>query len=122
MQINFSTQVPEYNPKIAEISGIKEDFQLQAKGSSFEAKPKFEAQPESDSKTEDSDKLRDLQNALGEHDLTLKFRQDEETNQLIVELVDSKTGVAIRQMPSEVSVKLTAAFAKLQGQLVDEHI
>lgn len=116
MQINFSTQVSEYKLKPVEIIGETEKVQSEAKNSSFELKTGFEAE------SENSDKIQNLQKALGEHDLTLKFRQDKETNRWVVELIDSKTGVAVRQMPSEVSLKLGAAFAKLQGQLVDEHI
>jgi uncharacterized FlaG/YvyC family protein len=76
------------------------------------------------SKTEPvkDDKLKSLQNSLAEHNITLKFRQDEETKQLVVELVDDKTGEAIRQIPSEVSLKLSRLSVKLHGQLVDENV
>lgn len=116
MQINFPTQAPEFKVKPVETGGEQEKVQSKAKNTSSEVKPEIEVE------SENFDKIQNLQKALSEHDLNLKFRQDEETNQLVVELIDSKTGVAIRQMPSEVSLKLSAAFAKLQGQLVDEHI
>jgi len=116
VKINLSTQASEYKLKPVEIIGKTDQVHSEPKNSSFELKAEFEA------KLQKFDKVEHLQNALGEHDLTLKFRKDEETNRLVVELIDSKTGVAVRQMPSEVSLKLGAAFAKLQGQLLDEHI
>jgi len=64
--------------------------------------------------------LRELQNALAEQNVTLDFSRDDATKELVVRLVDGKTGEALHQFPSEVSLKLTAVFAKLQGQFVDE--
>jgi flagellar protein FlaG len=110
MQINFSTQVPEYHVNLTELPGATEKFQPESKNTSSEAR------------ADNSDKLQHLQNILAEHNINLKFTQHEETKQLIVQLVDSETGDAIRQMPSELSLKLSAEFAKLQGQLVDEYI
>lgn len=70
-------------------------------------------------KAEQGEKFHELQSALAEHNISLDFSRDSETNQLVVKLVDNKTGEAIQQFPSEVSLKLTATFAKLQGQFVD---
>lgn len=110
MQINFSTQIPKYDGKPVELNGEPEKIQPKTKDVSLEGKP------------DDSEKIQQVQNALAEHNINLRFRRDENSNQLVVEMIDSKTGDVIRQMPSEVSLKLGAAFAKLQGQLVDEHI
>lgn len=60
-----------------------------------------------------------LQTALAQHDISLKFSKDEATNDLVVELIDQKTGEAIRQFPTEVSLSLAATFQKLQGVFVD---
>ncbi len=56
-----------------------------------------------------------LQDALSSHDISLKFSRDDKTNQVIVELIDQQTGTAIRQIPSDVSLKLSAELGKLQG-------
>lgn len=109
MQINFPTQSTEYNLKPVSAAGETKKIQSKPEKDAVETK-----QPE-------PEKLEHLQSALSEHDLNLKFTQDADTKQLVVELVDSKTGEAIRQMPSEVSLKFSATFAKLQGQLVDQH-
>lgn len=86
-------------------------------------KQKVESKPPTEKerdKNVEADNLEKLKNALAEHNITLKFRQDSDTNALVVEMVDNKTGEAIRQFPSEVSLKLAAIFVKLQGQFVDE--
>lgn len=114
MQITFSTQIQKYDAKPLELKIEPEKLQPKVKDVSFEAK--VEAKPD------ETEKIQDLQKSLAEHDINLRFRHDEDTKQLVVEMVDSKTGDAIRQMPSEVSLKLSAAFAKLQGQIVDKHI
>lgn len=51
---------------------------------------------------------------------SLKFTLDQQTKQLVVELVNTKTGESLRQSPSEVSLKLTAIYAGIQGKLVDK--
>lgn len=50
----------------------------------------------------------------------LNFKRDDQTNQLVVELVDHNTGEVVRQIPTEVSLKLAAIFARTQGSLLDK--
>lgn len=69
-----------------------------------------------------AEKMRVLQNVLAENHISLNFRRDEQNGQLIVELIDDKTGEAVRQIPSEVSVELSKVFAKIQGQFIDEQV
>jgi uncharacterized FlaG/YvyC family protein len=66
-----------------------------------------------------SDNLDKLKTTLAENNITLKFSRDEATNALVVALVNNQTGESIRQMPSEVSLKLSAIFIKMQGQFID---
>ena len=68
------------------------------------------------------DNLQILKNVLAEKDISLKFRRDDRTGQLIVEIIDDKTGDAIRQIPSEVSLKLSEVFAKVQGRFIDQQV
>ena len=116
MQINFLTHPAEHVAKVTEITGETENVRHDTKNIPDEAKPEFKA------KLEDSSKIQQLQHFLSEHNINLKFSVHDETNQLVIELVDSKTGDAIRQLPSEVSLKFSAAFTKVQGQLIDETI
>jgi uncharacterized FlaG/YvyC family protein len=68
----------------------------------------------------DSEKLQELKSVLDENNISLSFSQDEETKALVVKLVDKITGEAIIQIPTEVSLKLTAVNAKLQGNFLDQ--
>ena len=85
---------------------------------------KQEAKTKSDSggnvSRKNSEKLEELTKALEENNITLTFSQDQDTKALVVKLVDNVTGEAIRQIPSEVSLKLAAINAKVQGNFVDE--
>jgi uncharacterized FlaG/YvyC family protein len=109
MQINALT----FNSDFSQPINQKAEFSKEAKATESKTPP-------IEKKADRTEDLTKLKTALAEHDLTLKFSQDAETNQLVVELIDEKTGEAIRQMPSEVSLKLAADFVKMQGQFVDE--
>lgn len=69
---------------------------------------------------EQTEKFQELQSLLEEHNISLSFTHDDETNEIVVKMIDNKTGEAINQFPSEVSLKLATVFAKLQGQFVNE--
>lgn len=66
------------------------------------------------------DEMSKLQSVLAENNISLDFSRDEQTRQIVVRLVDSETGEAVRQFPTEVSLKLSAVYAKLQGQFVNK--
>lgn len=111
MKINFLTQPLDNIPPNKEFLK-KADKVVQLKPE----KKSLETEPVPD------ENLKNLKNSLGEHNITLKFRQDEETKQLVVELVNDKTGESIRQIPTEVSLKLSQMSVKLQGQFVDDKV
>jgi uncharacterized FlaG/YvyC family protein len=67
-------------------------------------------------------KLAEFQSILTQHDISMNFSTNEQTNDVVVKLVDVKTGETIRQIPNEVSLKLAAANIKLQGLMVDETV
>lgn len=69
---------------------------------------------------EKPEELSKLQNVLEENNVSLNFSRDEKSGEIVVKLVDSATGEAIRQLPTEVSLKLSAANTKLQGQFIDK--
>lgn len=50
---------------------------------------------------------------------SVRFENDERSNQLVVKIVDSDTQEVIRQVPAEELIGLKAALADLQGNLVD---
>lgn len=73
-----------------------------------EIKPKFEV-----AETER------LKSVLAQSNISLNFRRDEASGQMVVELIDNATGDAVRQIPSEVSLKLSELFSKVQGKLFE---
>jgi len=50
---------------------------------------------------------------------SVNFELDQESQQLIVRLVDSENGKLIRQFPSEEVLALTKALKELQGNLIN---
>jgi uncharacterized FlaG/YvyC family protein len=106
MQINALTPISEFPPTSPQSFDKPEKVE----------KPKTE-QPEF--KIEKNENLEQLKNILAENKITLQFSQDSETKELVVKLVDDVTGEAIRQIPSEISLKLSAVFVKLKGQFVE---
>jgi uncharacterized FlaG/YvyC family protein len=107
MQVTFSIQPAEAVRRIAE------HFDVPAEARGTKEKDTTGRKPV------DPVKVRELKGILAEKDLSLKFRQDEETGNVVVEIIDNKTGDAIRQMPSEVSLRLLKVFGKIQGRLMD---
>lgn len=76
------------------------------------------AEPQAEHRIDKSEVAK-LEHALAAHDISLKFSQDDETNSVVVQMIDQKTGEAIRQFPTEVSLSLAANFMKLQGVFLD---
>ena len=109
MQINASTPSLDFNPVVRQ--------QIQFPAEEKVQKPKAES---AETKVDNTENLEKLKDVLAENNITLKFSQDSETKELVVELVDDKTGEAIRQIPSEISLKLAAIFVKMTGQFVDK--
>jgi flagellar protein FlaG len=60
-----------------------------------------------------------LKEVLAQSDISLNFRRDDKTGRVIVELIDNSTGDAVKQIPSEVSLRLSEMFSKVQGQLFE---
>lgn len=69
----------------------------------------------------ESEDVARLKSSLAEHSISLKFSTDDTTKSVVVQLIDEKTGDALQQFPTEVSLALAANFIKLQGQFVDRH-
>lgn len=72
--------------------------------------------PEPEAAKRDPEKLKAV---LAENDISLNFHRDEESGRLVVEMIDNVTGDAVRQIPSEVSLRLSEMFSKVQGQLFE---
>lgn len=115
MQVNASIPSIEFNPTARPLIELPAQ-----KAEPVKAVVKAEAPNQEALKADKAENIQKLQDVLTENNVTLKFRQDSDTKQLVVELVDDKTGEAIRQIPSQISLKLAAVFVKMQGQFIDE--
>ena len=113
MQINSIVQPTEIQP----IEFISSGGHSAEKAESRKTEVKDAAARET---AEQPEKLQELKSALAEHNITLDISRDDQTNEIVVRLVNDETGEAIQQFPSVVSLKLAAVFAKLQGQFVDK--
>lgn len=111
MQINAST------PSFDQVPVLR--AQNEKPVESKEPKTKIESTEETQKSFDKQENLEKLKTVLAESNITLKFSQDNDTKELVVKLVDNKTGEAIRQIPSEISLKLASIFVKMQGQFVD---
>lgn len=110
MQINSINPSVDFSsafPQTTEKSGAPQAKQQNAV--STESKP-----------AEKAAELIKLQSVLEENNVSLNFSRDEKSGEIVVKLVDSATGEAIRQLPTEVSLKLSAANTRLQGQFIDQ--
>ena len=83
--------------------------------------PIFKDRPAVSKKT-DNGEIKELQKSLAEQNIALRFSRDADTKILVVEMVDDKTGEAILQLPSKVSLKLAAENAKLQGLFINKTV
>lgn len=111
MQVNFTaTQTPDTIDRFAS-TAVKSEKSV----SNTQEMPKQE-------KSTQSEEIKNLESALAEKNITLKFRRDTETNQVVIEFIDSESGNAIRQLPSDVSLELSRLFAKIQGRFIDTKV
>jgi uncharacterized FlaG/YvyC family protein len=62
--------------------------------------------------------LKKLEQILKQHDILLDFSRDEKTESIVLRMIDQTTGETLQQIPSEVSLRLTAVFGKLQGNVI----
>jgi uncharacterized FlaG/YvyC family protein len=67
----------------------------------------------------DPEKVRAI---LAESDISLNFHRDDDTGRIVVEMIDNVTGEAIRQLPTEVSLRLSELFSKVQGNIFEARV
>ena len=61
--------------------------------------------------------IKSLAEAAQDFDIALNFSRDEETGAIVIKLIDQQSGETVQQIPTEVTLRLSAALGKLQGQL-----
>ena len=113
MQVNPLNQTPDVVPVVEKVEKIAPVPQALRSEKGNESAT-------SSGQQSSAEKLRELQAAMAAENITLRIHRDEATEQMVIEMVDSTTGSPIRQMPSEVSLRLEAAYTKLMGQFVNK--
>ena len=115
MEINAISLVsPDFNLPLGEsASGKYEPVKT-------DTPPPQEATTREPATREPDEKPEELRGILAEHNIALNFSRDERTGELVVKMLDAVTGENLRQLPTEVSLKLAAA--QLRGQFVNETV
>ena len=72
-----------------------------------------------DTKAEHAQQIAKLQAELASNNISLSYRHDDDSNRLVITLVDSTTGEKIRQIPDEVVLKLSS---ELRGKFLNESV
>lgn len=81
-------------------------------------------------KTEDSaafsvekkapEKISETQKAFSEREISVSFSLDDRTNEIVIKLLDDKTGEVFRQIPTEVSLRMAAAYEQWQEKFSNQ--
>lgn len=69
-------------------------------------------------KSSPEDAFEEINAAMQAWNTGMRFEIDEDTQQLVVSIVDSKTGDVLRQIPSEEVLHIAKMIAQFQGKLV----
>lgn len=69
-------------------------------------------------KSSPEDAFEEINAAMQAWNTGMHFEIDEDTQQLVVSIVDSKTGDVLRQIPSEEVLHIAKMIAQFQGKLV----
>jgi uncharacterized FlaG/YvyC family protein len=63
-----------------------------------------------------------LNDFMKRNSIQLKFSVDDDTNEVVVKVVQSQTGKVIRQIPSEEALKIAKDFDSRQGLIVKQKV
>ncbi len=61
--------------------------------------------------------LSELSEAIQPFNISLKFSRDEETGKIVIEMIDSRSGDTVQQIPDEALLQISAILGKLQGKI-----
>lgn len=124
MQTELFTQLPFGVTRVqASSSAAAPDKDYVRTVATAEANARNFQQSISAEKAKDLEKsISSLNKELIPHNVELKFNRDDKTGIVVLKLVDSNTGDSLKQIPSEVSIRLAAAFSKLQIHLLNSEV
>lgn len=84
--------------------------------------PREQHHPKSEEKGFEVPDAKNLRSVLAESNISLNFHRDESSGRVILEMIDDATGEPIRQIPNEVSLRLSELFSKVQGQFFEARV
>lgn len=73
--------------------------------------------PSSDQEPDVEQAVKSLEEAVRGLDIALNFSRDDKTGAIVIKLIDQQSGETVQQIPTEATLRLSAALGKLQGQL-----
>lgn len=100
MQIN-SMLFTDYNLAFNHVTKQTEDVKAE----------KPEIQP---AKNETAEKKTETPKVVNESEISLNFSLDDKTDEIVIKMLNEKTGEVVQQIPTEVSLKLAANYQRLQ--------
>ena len=99
-------------------------FQQQTEQSNQQAQKKLQQSSEKDELgREQLEKMaQQLQDFMGEMNLSLQFQVDEDSGRDVIKVVDKNSGELIKQYPSEEVLSLVAKLSETAGFLIDQTV
>jgi len=76
------------------------------------------ATTKSPGKDEVSDAVKKLNQAMPQSAQSLQFEIDQDSEQIVVKVIDQSTKEVVRQMPTEEALEMAKAIDKMQGLLI----
>ena len=77
------------------------------------------ASSEEESKSHSEELLKQIKAITEDGTYNVSFSKDSNTNQMVVNIIDSKTNKIIRQIPSESALILNKSLSELKGNIVN---
>lgn len=108
-------------PPIIPIAPVVPAQQPQMLGLHHQAKPDQATAVNTKDRTEEIQKaLGELNQAIEPFNISLKFSRDEETGQIVIQMIDDKSGTTLHQFPEEAMLHVAAILSKLQGKIFNQ--
>ncbi|EAT15845.1 flagellar protein FlaG [Desulfuromonas acetoxidans] len=95
-----------------------EDIEMSRKAKDYEAASEQASAAEAN-KVQPEELLNQIKSLTEDGVYSVRFENDDDANQLVVKVVDSKTDEVIRQVPAEEVLSLSVRLEELRGNIVN---
>ncbi len=102
------------------IKGTPIEYKIVTKKQIVEANAKKTVNADTHNKIYLNDAIEKLKDAGDIFNRRLDFKIDEETNRIMVKVIDTETNKVVKEIPPEQLVRLAAKIQEMVGLLVDE--